>query len=160
MTGEGVEARDEAEGGIGHLCAVREEAEAVRTAVRESAEADEPLHSSTVTHPAVASPSGCDASIPLVRGCALPAPGSLEARPGGIGWLPPGDHASPAGRGVAADRTIRSDSADGHRFERRPRRAHYSQKSRAAQPTVELTWECSQYSVVGLVSAAIRFRGI
>lgn len=149
MTGEGVEARDEAEGGIGHLCAVREEAEAVRTAVRESAEADEPLHSSTVTHPAVASPSGCDASIPLVR-----------AAGAGIGWLPPGDHASPAGRGVAADRTIRSDSADGHRFERRPRRAHYSQKSRAAQPTVELTWECSQYSVVGLVSAAIRFRGI
>ena len=101
MTGEGVEARDEAEGGIGHLCAVREEAEAVRTAVRESAEADEPLHSSIVTHPAAASPFGCDASIPLVR-CRR-----------GDRWT---------GRDRLAASPIRSDPAAGPRFERRPRR--------------------------------------
>lgn len=105
MTGEGSEARDEAEGGRerDHLCAVREEAEAeaVRTAVRESAEADEPLHSSIVTHPAAASPFGCDASIPLVR-CRR-----------GDRWT---------GRDRLAASPIRSDPAAGPRFERRPRR--------------------------------------
>lgn len=56
---------------------MREEGEAVRTAVRESAEADEPFHSSTVTHAGAASLCWRDASIFL--SCAARA---------GSGWLP------------------------------------------------------------------------
>jgi hypothetical protein len=57
---------------------VSEEAEAVRTAVRESAKRDEPLHSSIVTHaPAAvaASAGGCDGSI-VRSGVPRPASGA------------------------------------------------------------------------------------
>lgn len=105
---------------------MREAAEAVRTAVRESAEADEPLHSSTVTHPAAASPSGCDASIPPVR---------CRRRDGWIG-RDRGDTASwkftlrqfSGQRNTTPHprRPIRSRSRP--RFERRPRRALLSDR--------------------------------
>lgn len=128
---------------------MREEAEAVRTAVRESAEADEPLHSSIVTHPAAASPSGCDASIPLVR---------CRRRDRWTGWgrlaasrtftlqttFSGQRNVSPASRGGRC----RSDPAAGPRFERRPRRAHYLELRRAALRPAELTWELGVWSVL------------
>ena len=92
------ETRNEEEWRGGHLREVREEAEAVRTAVRESTEADEPLHSSTVTHPAAASPCGCGASIsPLVSRCRR-RDRWLDRATGGYVGLPPS--AAAASRGA------------------------------------------------------------
>nr|CAB3501607.1 unnamed protein product [Digitaria exilis] len=87
----GIETRNEVEGGEG-TCG--------RTAVRESAVADEPLHSSTVTHvPAAASPSGCDVSIfPLPR---CPPTAGIA---GWIGWsLGVGGQRDACRRAAAAD---------------------------------------------------------